>query len=205
MLIYNCIFVIFVFFTLKDKIFNYFMYKSINYFFISDKLIKIDYRLNENSQIKYLFMSKSLKYDEIYIYIDSPGGQIYMVNELQKIFKAYDGKIKCIAKNANSAAFDLFQLCDERYVLPNSKLMQHEARIEYSGTVDKLREYCEVDFDAVISYVKKFDLYSAKRIGIPYKEYIKKLKLEWSIKTGAEAVKLNVADEVVNFDIPDDY
>ena len=90
------------------------------------------------------FVSKinNINTTNIYIYIDSPGGD---VDSGQKIlqyiqFKKDTNKtIMCVAWEAHSMAFNIFQSCNYRYVLPDSKLMQHQMSMKnLNGNIENL-------------------------------------------------------------------
>ena len=71
--------------------------------------------------------------DKIYVYIDSMGGSVEVGNKLINQFNYYSkiGKsIECIAKNAYSMAFQIFQNCDKRYILSSSIAMQHQVSLQ---------------------------------------------------------------------------
>lgn len=68
---------------------------------------------------------------EIGLLIDSNGGSIdllkYLVGNLQRI-KSLNVKFTCYIANAKSSAFTFVQsICDDRILLKNGELMQHEA------------------------------------------------------------------------------
>lgn len=62
----------------------------------------------------------------IYVYIDSNGGDTESGNAIIMEILKSDKDVTCIAKRAELIAFDIFSICNTRYVLENSVLVQHE-------------------------------------------------------------------------------
>lgn len=67
------------------------------------------------------------KHDTIYLYINSPGGEVTAGLEIVNYIKSLQERSKqviCIAHNAMSMAFVIFQYCSQRYILYSSTLMR---------------------------------------------------------------------------------
>ena len=52
---------------------------------------------------------------KIFIYFDSPGGSVFALTRMIGIMKSSNIKFVCVARFAASAAFMMFQRCNERY------------------------------------------------------------------------------------------
>ena len=75
------------------------------------------------------FTEKVLSYNEkkLYVYFDSPGGSVIALSRMVRIMKNHSNKIKfvCIANFAASAAFMLFEHCNQRLLVSDGILMSH--------------------------------------------------------------------------------
>ena len=73
----------------------------------------------------------------VYLLINSPGGSVAAGNvfiDAMRIAKSRGVDVKCITSiYAASMAFSILANCSERFVLPNSKLLFHPARISLMG------------------------------------------------------------------------
>lgn len=145
------------------------------------------------------FVSKinNINTTNIYIYIDSPGGD---VDSGQKIlqyiqFKKDTNKtIMCVAWEAHSMAFNIFQSCNFRYVLPDSKLMQHQMSMKnLNGNIENLNNYVKISNKLYDKLIKD----ASNRIGLPVEEYRAKIMNDWFLY-GEDIVKNNVADAMIS-------
>jgi len=76
------------------------------------------------------------KHDTLYLYINSPGGDVMAGFEIINYIKSLQDRSKqvvCIAHNAMSMAFAIFQYCSQRYILYTSTLMQHQMSLQLKG------------------------------------------------------------------------
>jgi ATP-dependent Clp protease protease subunit len=76
------------------------------------------------------------KHDTLYLYINSPGGDVMAGFEIINYIKSLQARSKqviCIAHNAMSMAFAIFQYCTQRYILYASTLMQHQMSLQVKG------------------------------------------------------------------------
>lgn len=130
---------------------------------------------------------------EVTIYISSPGGSIVAGNSLISIMKGSGKKTRCIASEAVSMAFVIFQACDERLVLENSIVMQHEASYGLKGQAPNNRSM----LNFIESMLKSMDKAQADRIGLSYAEFKSRTRNDWWL-FGEAAVDENVADSLVS-------
>lgn len=154
----------------------------------------------------------------ILLYIDSNGGSLNDVYYMTELIKTYGGKIVCIAENAYSAAFILFQYCDRRYVTPNALFIQHEAtmndipisslhHLKNGVMMCDMVGNCVVEndnnlLDDAVSFVNDISQKTADRIGITLEDYVSRITdgKEWTIMGGTHLVKQGIADKVVIWD-----
>lgn len=184
-------------YCLYNQFFNYSNFKIIDKNKIKT-FIEINQRITMEFMEEVVSKINESTSDEIFLYIDSNGGELlsgqYLIYEIMNI----DKNISCIAKNAKSIAFDIFAMCDTRYVLHNSLLFQHEATYSFTGTSDEVSEY-----------YSKFILYSfldsiinlqiSMMMNISYDVYMNNLKKGFEIKSGKEIIKKGLADELITF------
>lgn len=111
--------------------------------------------------------------------------------------------IDCYAINAKSTAFTIFQYCDNRYVMPNSILFQHNVSIEFKGSFEDFEDFYETRFVFYRLITNMFNIDVSNKIKMTYQDFLGKIWNDWTIKGGENIVKNNLADEVViikNFD-----
>lgn len=138
------------------------------------------------------FHESSVSPSELIIYIDSPGGSVMAGNRIMTLFQNYP--VTCVAERAYSMAFAIFQMCENRYVLEHSTLMQHQMFTILGNELQKLNNYLEFLNDINNDLIEK----QSKRIGMSRNKFMEKIYNEWWI-TGKRAVKENVADSLVAF------
>ena len=134
---------------------------------------------------------------DFYIYIDSNGGDVEsglkivkMMNYIQK----NNIKLKCIAKKAMSMAFHIFQHCDERLILQNSILMQHEMTVYLNGGLQESKS----EIDKFIEWNNKINLFESTKIKMDLNEYLSELKNELWL-SGDDILRHDAADRKVIF------
>ena len=134
---------------------------------------------------------------DFYIYIDSNGGDVEsglkivkMMNYIQK----NNIKLKCIAKKAMSMAFHIFQHCDERLILQNSILMQHEMTVYLNGGLQESKS----EIDKFIELNNKINLFESTKIKMDLNEYLSELKNELWL-SGDDILRHDAADRKVIF------
>lgn len=196
--ILQIIFGLFVILSFYDLLYYKFTYRTIDYWNIKDRTIILNRKIEFQDRLLFTLdvNDKFKKYDEIYIYIDSPGGYILNAYEMIESFRKLKVKTICIAKNAKSAAFTLFQFCNRRLVTKESVLMTHEAYFE-KVTLEELIEAYDKLEDNYDIYVKHNKLV-ARKLNITYSDYKAKIKKEW-VMIGIDSIKNKAADEMVNF------
>ena len=139
---------------------------------------------------------------DLIVYINSPGGSVTsgekIINQLE-FYKKNDYKINCIALNAFSMAFYIFQSCDTRYITNISKLMSHKMILSMFGVqLQNLLNYLDM--------VKKIDdrliNMVCNKINMSIEEYNSKQYNDWWIY-GDDIITYRLADEIiyVNLDV----
>jgi len=143
-----------------------------------------------NNDLYNKIYNQSLTNDKyLYIYIDSQGGSLFDAIDIIYLIKEFEKNktVICIASVAYSSAFTIFQSCSNRYVLPNSILMQHEFDIIYS--------YDENIVPDIIYYIRNIE---AMRLNIKLNIYLEKVKNElWLL--GHDIIYNNGADKLIDY------
>lgn len=138
---------------------------------------------------------KSHHKSNIYMYIDTYGGEIvyaqHIINMMTSI--KYYKSITCIAVNAMSAGFSVFQACDNRYVLSQSNIMQHQVKI---NIIDTNLEDASLYLEQIKKLTDHMDTMDAIKIGINVDEFRNLIKDEWKI-IGEDNVTHGTADKVM--------
>jgi ATP-dependent Clp protease protease subunit len=137
--------------------------------------------------------------NKIHIFIHSDGGDVLAGLQLMNYMKTlqYQGKeINCISNTAISMAFVIMQQCTNRYVLPYSILMQHQISLNngLSGELHKINSQTL----HINSIENELNTLQAEKIGISVEDFTKKILNEWW-STSTEAIKNNIADEIITF------
>jgi len=163
-----------------------------------NNFITINDEINEKSIMKLFTDLSKINSDTniIYVYIDSPGGNVEegskLINQLNYYSKI--GKsIECIAKNAFSMAFLIFQSCDKRYIMSSSIIMQHQMILHnIKGPLINTMNYLKM----IETMSNDFDKKSANRINIPFDEYKKLIQNDWWLY-GENIILKGAADSMV--------
>jgi ATP-dependent Clp protease protease subunit len=135
-------------------------------------------------------------YDTLYLYINSPGGDVTAGLEIINYIKGLQERSKqiiCISQNAMSMAFVIFQYCSTRYILFSSTLMQHQISMKLEGKL--------YDINSRVSYVNtienKLVNYQAARLGISPLEFTRLIQNDWWLFS-KEIITYKAADKMVS-------
>ncbi len=133
--------------------------------------------------------------EDFYLYIDSNGGDVesgLKIVKMMNYLQQDNIKITCIAKKAMSMAFHIFQNCDDRLVLEDAILMQHEMTIFFKGGLEESKK----EIDKFIIWNNKMNVYESMRLKMDLNLFISELKKEiWF--TGNDILTHNAADRKV--------
>lgn len=134
--------------------------------------------------------------NEIILYICSPGGSVLAGNNFIQFmnYLRQTGKtFTCIADQAASMAFGIFQECDNRYVTPTSILMQHQMSVglqdQYENLKNRIHLLDAINQQAIVR--------QSNRIGLTVEEFKKKVVSDWWLY-GEEGTNQNAADKVIH-------
>ena len=192
-----------ILFLNKDNIIIFLCYKHIHKLTIIHKTITLKGTIDELNAQQFILQLSSLKkkYNPVYIYIDSPGGNVKHAINIIKHMQTINNTI-CIAKHAASAAFTIFQSCKTRYVLKNSILMQHNTIVKLPSklTLNSLEEMCDTGYITDLVYADKlFSKIDYKRLNITKTHYEQLVQTDWYLNGWREILKYNAADEAINY------
>ncbi len=159
--------------------------------------VSIKGRIDDYKASQFVSKINKLNTTNIYVYIDSPGGNVDAGQKMIQYinFKKDTNKtIMCIAWEAHSMAFNLFQACSYRYVLQDSKMMQHQMSLKnVVGNIENINSYMQI----TNKMYDKLILDASKRIGLSADEYKLKIMNDWFLY-GEEIVQNNVADAMIS-------
>jgi len=136
--------------------------------------------------------------DDVYVYLDTPGGSVIdgsHIIEAIKVVGMKGKRVHCIADTAMSMGFAILQSCPDRLVKENSVLMQHQMAVRTGGELEKLKS--RMNF-----YDQLHETMAAKesaRLGLTVEEYNDLMMNEYYV-FGSRAVDEGVADRVVCVD-----
>ena len=145
-------------------------------------------------QVKAAKLSQGLSKDEpIYLFLDTPGGEVGAGGELITALKGLPQKVHTITSFAASMGFITAQSLGNRYILPGGILMSHRARGGASGQIPgelnvRVKFFTDMldDQDAAI----------AKRVGMSKSSYQNLIRDEYWVY-GQKAVDAKMADRVI--------
>lgn len=147
-------------------------------------------------KLEIIALSNSLKKtDTIYLYLDTPGGEIVAGEELLAVIKSISQPVVTISNFAASMGYLTVQgSTGKRYVTENGILMSHRATVGAEGQTPG-------EFETHVGLAQKMtgvlSEMAAKRTGISLADYQKRVKDEYWVQ-GEEAVKDGQADGVVH-------
>ena len=150
--------------------------------------------VNEKSISFVIDQIYQLSENDIYIYIDTPGGSVY---EGQKLVNTIEymkdiKNITCVVQQASSMGFVILQSCPLRTALKGSMIMQHQISTRLYDEKAKLKNYMHYIDNMEDELIEM----QSRRIGITKKEFIDKTYHDWYL-TPKMALKYNVIDKIV--------
>ena len=89
-------------------------------------------------------------------------------------------------------AFHIYQNCDERIVLPNSVIMQHQMSLQVGGSLENINSYLTM----INSVNNKLIISESKRLDITTDEYKNRIVSDWWIY-GEDIITQNVGDRMI--------
>lgn len=147
------------------------------------------------SKVLYEIMQKSEKLEadeELYLFVDSPGGDVVAGLDLIQGIQGLDREITTITSFGASMAFITVQNLGDRIVMPNGVLMDHRAKGgvagQIPGEVDSRYKFWKIYLQDAIRGV-------AKRLGMSVAALEAKHRDEWWTE-GYNAVDEGTADRV---------
>lgn len=148
----------------------------------------------DNTSIDSLIVNiEKAKADSVYIYIDSPGGDVLAGVKLIEYFSTTKKNITCVAKVAISMAHQIMQACPVRLGTPHNVMMQHRMAAGVKGSVNQMQGLLTV----LSNMERQLNTMSANRIGIPLEVFYAKVTQEWWT-FGPESKELNIIDDIKN-------
>jgi len=130
--------------------------------------------------------------EELYLFIDSPGGQVMAGIELVDILQHSEKKVTCVARKAISMAFSIFQACPTRVILPYSILMQHRISTGVQGNPDEVKTTLDVSRD-LEDILNTSD---SQRLGLTLTQFKEKVRYEFWLIGHTKILKNKAADKV---------
>lgn len=132
--------------------------------------------------------------EEIYLYLDSPGGEILAGTKLIEVIRGLRHKVNVVANFAASMAYLTTQAATgKRYITTTGSLMAHRAYLGAEGFSPGNFETRAAYYHTIIGGLSAM---AATRTGITAEDYETKVREEYWV-VGAKAVADKQADEVV--------
>ena len=132
----------------------------------------------------------------MYIYINTNGGSVTAgTNFIQYLnYIKVNKTISCIADTALSMGFNIFQHCNERLVLPTSKVMQHQVSLRFGGSLENINSYLEM----INSINRDMIDIESSRLSMNRDEYRGEIDNDWWIYGGQNIINNRVADRLIS-------
>ena len=165
--------------------------------FKKDNFVSLRETINQDSSSRLLSKLNVIenKHATIYLYINSPGGDVMAGLEIVNYIKSLQSRTKqiiCIAHNAMSMAFVIFQYCSKRYILYSSTLMQHQMSLGVKGKL--------YDINSRMSYLNSLEMKinqdQAKRLNMSLSNFTKLIQNDWWLYS-EDILLYNAADKIV--------
>ena len=141
-----------------------------------------------------LYNLNDLNNNNIFIYMNTPGGSVEAGNRLIETIEhlSLTKNISCIAHNIGSMGFVILQSCPYRLALKTSTIMQHQISTFIGDEKQRLKNYMKYldDLENELIYLQ------AKRMNISKKKFIS-LTYQNLWLTGNKALETNVVDELI--------
>jgi ATP-dependent protease ClpP protease subunit len=129
----------------------------------------------------------------VYLYLDSPGGDVDASSTLVRAIKTIPG-VDVLCQNCASAAGYVLATAQHRLVTPDSRILMHEMYLPRVTAADLK------DTKQIKEFIKKSDEFNRRIysvIGISKKEYEDHIIGKRWIVDGEDIVTLHLADEMV--------
>lgn len=183
----------YIFFCLLFSIFIEQIYSLQDIILNSTNTITISNQIDETVASKFIYDLNIMKRhkNEIFVYLDTPGGSVESGNKILMEIQKYN--LSCIAERAYSMGFILLQGCSKRYITQYGKLMQHQISYGIQNEKGKVDNY--VNF--VNQLEEELTILQSQKIGIEPDQFRLKIMNEWWM-IGKYALNNNCADEIVN-------
>jgi ATP-dependent Clp protease protease subunit len=163
-----------------------------------DNFVSLRETINQESSSRLLSKLNSIetKHNVIYLYINSPGGSVIAGMEIINYIKGLQSQSKqiiCIAHNAMSMAFVIFQYCSERFILYSSTLMQHQMSLGVKGKL--------YDINSRMSYLNSLETninqHQATRLNLSLDNFTRLIQNDWWLYS-EDILLNNAADKIVS-------
>jgi ATP-dependent Clp protease protease subunit len=157
-----------------------------------DNVVALTGEVSESSINTLVIDIESKQANQIYLYINSPGGSVLAGQKFIDYLNTTDKDVICVAKVAISMAHHIFEACKTRLVQSDSILMQHNMTAGTDGKIESMKRFLSV----LSSIEHDLNVQVSKRIDMPLNDFELIIKDEWWVY-GNKAVTLNLADKEV--------
>ena len=132
-------------------------------------------------------------HQDIYLYMDTPGGSIVAGNHLISTLQGLPQEVKTVTSFSASMGFITTQSLGECLTTPDGVYMSHRAKIGLSGQIPG-------EVNTMLAFwqntMTNIETGISSRMGLSLKDYQDLVREEYWV-SGADAVKAKVADKVV--------
>lgn len=152
----------------------------------------INYATVAKVQVKLFELAKKNPANDLYLFLDSPGGSVAAGGLLIDTINSIPNKVHTISAFSASMAYITVQSLGNRYVLPSGVLMSHRA---YVGGLKGTFEQIDSLSNMLKEMVKEHDNKCASRVGLSYSAYKNLIHDDYWL-TATQAIKTGHADAI---------
>lgn len=164
---------------------------------LKDRIILLTGEINDDvaaiivSELLYL---DSISKDEIWLYINSPGGSITSGLAIYDTISFINSKVNtvCIGMAMSMGAFLLASTTGKRYALPHSEIMIHQPYGGMQGVVTDI----DIQTKRLLKTKKQMNELLAKHTGHPLNKIEHDTERDYYMSAG-EALEYNLIDEIL--------
>jgi ATP-dependent protease ClpP protease subunit len=162
-----------------------------------DNHVSLKGPINSYTASKFISDINKVSTNHIYMYIDSPGGSVpdgHKIIQYMQYKIDNNSTILCIAWQASSMAFHIFQHCSHRYILKDSRLMQHPISLHnLSGQIENINNYIKMIYNIYNDLL----ITGSKRLLISPDQYLSNINNDWQLY-GKAIIENNAADTILS-------
>ena len=161
-------------------------------YFTTNNFVLVKNTIDEDVANKFIYdLDKMPSKENVTVFLDTNGGSVEHGNKMLVEIQKYN--LSCVAERAYSMGFVLLQGCNNRYITPYGRIMQHQISYGIKNEKGKIDSYANF-IDQVEDELANMQ---ASKINMSVNEFRLKTMNDWWL-FGKNAVKHNCVDSIIN-------